>query len=168
MSGFNMDLNISPPVRIFIAVCLAVLVIVAIALPANKARKRVDSAIEAARREYVDTGAMVERYKALKASAGSKQSVLLEEPLFSYVDKVTRGLKLTRRIDYVRPENRTADDGTVTEVVHVAFKGITLDEFVRFLYRIEVQKREIFVKNISIKKDAKKNLITQMTLQKRS
>jgi hypothetical protein len=111
---------------------------------------------------------LVQRYAAVEGTAGNGKSVLLQEPLFSYVDKVTRSLKLPQRIDYVRPEERTRDDGSVVEVVHLAFKGITLSEFTTFLYHIEVRKREIFVKAISIKKDAKRNLDVQMTLQKRS
>lgn len=168
MSGLTMDLHISRPIRVLIGIFLFLVFALGIYLPASRQQDELALDIERARTEYLEATVLAQQYLSLQKGASNKKSVLLQEPLFSYVEKVTRNLKLTQRIDYVRPENRTRDDGSVTEVVHVAFKGITLNEFVRFLYHIEVQKREIFVKTISIKKDSKKNLNTQMTLQKRS
>lgn len=167
MSAAFLDLSIGRPVKILLGAALAVALAAVVFLPASRGMRGQSQAIARARGDYLDTLALVERYKALQASMANKKSVLLEEPLFTYVEKVGRELKLEKRIDYIRPEKRTLDDGSLVEVVHVSFKGITLDEFVRFLYRIEIQKREILIDNISIKKDGKRNLETQMTLQKR-
>lgn len=168
MSGLTMDMHISRPVKILLGAFVVILFGVGLYLPAKRQQADLDRLIERAQTEYLESVVMASQYTVLKKTSNTRKSVLLQEPLFTYVDKTTRQLKLTNRIDYVRPENRTRDDGSVTEVVHVSFKGITLHEFVRFLYLIEVQKREIFVKNISVKKDSKKNLNAQMTLQKRS
>lgn len=168
MSGLSMDLHVSRPVKILMGAFVVALFAVGLYLPAKRQQADLGRLIERAETEYLEAVVMTGQYEVLRKTANTKKSVLLQEPLFSYVDKTTRQLKLTRRIDYVRPENRTQDDGSVTEVVHVSFKGITLHEFVRFLYFIEVQKREIFIKNISVKKDSKRNLNAQMTLQKRS
>ena len=168
MNGLSMERTISRPMKIVIAVSLVAVLILLVYLPVSRQQNRLEHILENARGRYLEILALAQQYESITSDVGSKKSVLLQEPLFSYVEKVTRNLKLTRRIDYVRPENRTRDDGSVMEVVHVAFKGITLNEFVRFLYHIEVQKREIFIKNIAIKKDGKRDLNTQMTLQKRS
>ena len=167
MSGLTLDMHIGRPVKIMIGASILILLGLGLGLPLINGQRQRDSAIEVAKTEYLSAVVMAEQYTSLTSST-NKQSVLLQEPLFTYIDKVTRQLKLTNRIDYVRPENKAKDDGAIIEVVHVAFKGITLHEFVRFLHYVEVQKREIFVKAISIKKDEKKNLITQMTLQKRT
>lgn len=168
MSALAMDLHISRPVKMLIVVFILALLVLGVYLPMSRQQVELKSAIETSKSRYLDAVVLVEQYRALSRSTNNKKSVLLQEPLFSYVEKTTRALKLTQRIDYVRPENRTQDDGSVTEVVHVAFKGITLPEFVNFLYQIEVKKREIFIQSIFIKKDGKKNLNTQMTLQKRT
>jgi hypothetical protein len=168
MRRLTLDMRISRPGWIVIGIAVAALIVAGIVVPVSHKLDAVAETAQEARREYLDTVKLVQRYAAVEGSAGNGKSVLLQEPLFSYVDKVTRSLKLPQRIDYVRPEERTRDDGSVVEVVHLAFKGITLPEFTTFLYHIEVRKREIFVKAISIKKDAKRNLDVQMTLQKRS
>ncbi|BDQ38448.1 hypothetical protein SYK_28080 [Pseudodesulfovibrio nedwellii] len=167
MSALSLDMHISRPVRIMIGMFVVIVIGVGIFLP--MARQQDDGVLEisAARDEYLKALDSVQRYTSIKAGENSKTSVILKEQLFSYVEKVSRNLKLNKRIDYIRPGNRTKDDGSIVEVVHVSFKGISLDEFVRFLYHIEVQKREIYIEAISIKKDSKKNLNTQMTLQKR-
>ena len=166
MSGLTLDMQIGRPVKILIGVFVFALVVFGLLFPMRNQQENMERAIDAAETEYLSALVMAQQYKALSSS--NRNSVLLEEALFSYIDKVTRTLKLTKRIDYVRPENKATEDGTPIEIVHVAFKGITLPEFVRFLHYVEVQKREIFVKGISIKKDGKKNLNTQMTLQKRN
>ncbi len=166
MSLLTMDMHIGRPVKILIGAVLLLLVGVGLVFPLFRQQKAMGRKIERAKTEYMSAVVVAEQYKALSHS--TKHSVLLQEPLFSYIDKVTRKLNLTKRIDYVRPENKSTDDGSTIEAVHVAFKGITLHEFVRFLHYVEVQKREIFVKAISIKKDANRNLNMQMTLQKRT
>ncbi|MEF2231518.1 MAG: hypothetical protein V3571_11365 [Pseudodesulfovibrio sp.] len=168
MSAAFLDLHIGRPVKILLGAALALALAAAIFLPASRGMQGQSQAIARARGDYMDTLALVERYKVLQKSMDNKKSVLLEEPLFTYIEKIGRELKLEKRIDYLRPEKRTLDDGSMAEVVHVSLKGITLDEFVRFLYRIEIQKREILIDSIFIKKDGKQNLETQMTLQKRS
>ncbi len=166
MSGLSLDMHISRPIRILIGVLIVVVIGVGIFFPMSRQQDDTMLEISAARGDYLEAIDSVQRYLSIKTGENSKTSVILQEQLFSYVEKVSRNLKLTKRIDYIRPENRTRDDGTIVEVVHVSFKGISLDEFVRFLYHIEVQKREIYIEAISIKKDSKKNLNTQMTLQK--
>lgn len=166
MNGLTFDMELSRPVKILIGVFVVVVLLVGIVLPISRQQSETKTEISAAKDGYLEALQIAQQYEMLKASSKGKNSVVLQERLFSYVEKVTRRLKLNSKIDYIRPENRTGDDGAVTEVVHVAFKGVTLDEFVRFLYDIEVQKREIYIKAISIKKDSKKNLNTQMTLQK--
>jgi hypothetical protein len=166
MSGLSFELRLSRPVQILLGVFLLAVLGLAVAGPVMKMRRGMDENVRSARARYLDALAMTTRYKALEKTQSSKNSVMLTERLFPYVERVTSELKLAKRIDYIRPENRMGDDGTPTEAVHVAFKGITIDEFVKFLYRIEVQKKEIFIKAISIKKDGRRNLNTQMTLQK--
>lgn len=164
--SLSLDLQISPSFRLVIILLLLVLLGTAVCLPLTREQNELGKAIHNARLGYVEAQRLARQYGALKQSQGGKKSVILQEPLFSYVEKVTRNLALNKNIDYVRPENRVRDDGSTAEVVHVSFKGLTLEEFIRFLYYIEVEKREIFIKSISIKKDGQKNLNTQMTLQK--
>ena len=166
MSGLSYEMRLSRPVQILLGVFLVALLGLAVVGPVMNMRRGMDENLQSARARYLDALALATRYQALEKTQNSKNSVMLTERLFPYVERVTRELKLTKRIDYIRPENKIRDDGSPTEAVHVAFKGITLDEFVKFLYRIEVQKKEIFIKAISIKKDGRRNLDTQMTLQK--
>lgn len=165
MTGLTFDMNISLPVRILLAVFLVGLLAWAVVFRMNDSLHAAERQVEAARMDYSEAQALVHQYRTLTAS-GAKKSVVLQERLFSYVEKVSRDLDLAERIDYIRPENRTGDDGVETEVVHIGFKGIPLDEFVKFLYHVEVRKREISIRSISIKKDDKKNLDTQITLHK--
>ncbi len=165
MNGLSLEISISRPVKILIGVFFGLLLVFGIGMPMVNTQRAMREEIQSARIEYLKALSLARDYQSLKQGKG-KKSVVLNERLFPYVERITSRLKLARRIDYVRPENRTDGEGRTVEVVHVAFKGITLDEFVRFLYEIEVQKKEIYVKTISIKKDDKKNLNTQMTLQK--
>lgn len=166
MSGFTFDEYISRPVQILVGVVLVVMLVVGVCLPIVRQQDELAVEVRMAKGKYLEAVVLVKDYESLRQNKNSKKSVVLQEQLFSYVEKVTRSLKLNKRIDYIRPENRTRDDGSTIEVVHIAFKGISLDELVNFLYHIEVEKREIYIKAISIKKDGKKNLNTQMTLQK--
>jgi len=165
MSGLSLDMTISRPVQILMAVSFVVLIGLGGGLHFSRRQAEIRDDIRTAKKEYFEASAMAETYTTLKKSKDAKKVVLVGR-LFPYVDTVVSSLKLTKVIDYVRPENRLQDDGSSIEVVHVAFKGITLDQFVRFLHNIEVKKREISIKAISIKKDGKRNLNTQMTLQK--
>jgi len=159
---------LSRSAKIMLGLGVAGVLVLTLSLSSARMQNRLDASVENARMEYVATGALIDKYESLKQGAGSRKSSLLQEPLFSYVEKVTRKLDLASRIDYVRPDNRTGDNGETIQVVQVSFKGITLNEFVGFLYHIEVQKKEIFIRNIAIKKDGRKNLNVQMALQKRS
>jgi hypothetical protein len=164
--GLTFDMHISLPVRILLALFLAGLLVWAIVFKMKEATDVAEKQVEAARSEYAEAVDLTRRLETLKA-VGANKSVVLDERLFSYVEKVARDLKLEDRIDSIRPENRAGDDGSLTEVVHLAFKGIPMDDFVRFLYRVEVRKREISIRSISIRKDDARNLDTQMTLHKR-
>ncbi|MGE4553002.1 MAG: hypothetical protein AB7D57_07810 [Desulfovibrionaceae bacterium] len=166
MSGFAFLAQLDRKARVRLAVLVVAACVVAAMVPLQRKLRAMDRAVAAARVDYLDTLEQTRRYKALMDSAGNAASVVLKEPLFSYVQKTIGGHKLNNRIDYVRPEDSMREDGSTVEVVHVAFKGITLHEFVRFLYGLEVQKREIFVKTITITKDDAKNLNVQMTLQR--
>lgn len=166
MISFITDLQIGRSWRGGLAVFIFLLIFLSVYLPVVKQQDKSRALVLNARRQYREAVKLSRAYGMLQGEDENGKNVVLQEPLFSYVEKVTRNLKLNNRIDYVRPENRTEDDGKNVEAVHVAFKGITLKEFVDFLYYIEVKKREIYIKSISIKKDSKKNLNTQMTLQK--
>ncbi|WP_243543973.1 hypothetical protein [Pseudodesulfovibrio tunisiensis] len=166
MMNLSLGMQVSRPIRMLAGAGLVLALVLIVYLPVSGKQDEYRAMVSRVRSQYLEAVSLAQRYAVLKKGKDGKQSVVLQEPLFSYVEKVTRTLKLNNRIDYVRPENRTRDDGSTVEVVHVAFKGISLNEFVRFLYHIEVEKREIYVRAISIKKDGRKNLDTQMTLQK--
>lgn len=168
MTPLSLNFEISRPVRIVALIGAAAVLVLGLILPAVEAGRDRGRAIEEARAEYVDTAALLAEYGRLKKLAGTRESARLKEKLFTYVNRVTDRLGLEKRIEYVRPDNRTGENGEVEELVHVSFKGITLNEFVGFLYHIEVQKNEIFIRDISIRKDEERNLNVQMALQKRS
>lgn len=168
MSPVSLNLEISRPVRILMVAGVAAILVLGLILPAMEAGRERDLAIEKARAAYVDTAVLLKDYAELKKAAGVRESARLKEKLFTYVNRVTGQLGLEKRIEYVRPENRTGENGEPEELVYVSFKGITLSEFVGFLYHIEVQKNKIFIRDISIRKDAERNLNMQMALQKRS
>lgn len=166
MSGLSFDMHISRPVRILLGVIVVVVLGGGVLLPMSRQQESTAHEVSIARMEYLEALGATQDYEALKKGNTSKTSAILEGQLFSYVERISRGLKLNKNIEYIRPEKRTEDDGSTVEVVHVSFKGIQLHQFVWFLYHIEVKKREISIEAISIKKDSKKNLNTQMTLQK--
>lgn len=168
MTPLSLNFEISRPVRLVALVGAAAILVLGLILPAVEAGRERDRAIEAARADYVDTAGLLREYAELKKLAGTRESARLKEKLFTYVNRVADRLGLEKRIDYVRPDNRTDENGKAEELVYVSFKGITLSEFVGFLYHIEVQKNEIFIRDISIRKDEERNLNMQMALQKRS
>lgn len=166
MRGMNLDLHISRPIRILMVFFVVVVFIMAVYLPAERLQRKAAAQVASARKEYAQAVTLVNRYQAVMRQNGEADLTIREGQLFSYLESVTRDLNLGSRIDSIRPENRDEEDGTVTEAAHVSFKGIDLDEFINFLYHIEVLKKEIYIEAISIKKDGKSNLITQMTLRK--
>ncbi|WP_147822601.1 hypothetical protein [Salidesulfovibrio onnuriiensis] len=165
MRALTMDLHISRPVKMLIAGFLLILFVAGVWLPMTRKQDGLAARLVAAHREYRGAVTMSAQYRAA-AFQQAESGTALQEPIFSYLERVTRDLNLEGKVDSIRPENKTGGDGEPVEAVHVAFKGITLDEFVTFLYHIEVLKREIYIQDISIKKDGQNNLITQMTLLK--
>ncbi len=165
MKALTLDLHISRSVKILIVGFVLILFLVGIYLPLHRKQEALLTRIAAARKNYREAVTLTAKYRAVEFQH-AESGVALQEPLFSYLEKVTRDLNLESTIDSIRPENVTGADGDVLEAVHVAFKGITLDEFVDFLYRIEVLKREIYIQAITIKKDGRNNLVARMTLQK--
>lgn len=166
MDKFSFDLELSTPIKILIGAFTVLLILFAVFKPLLEEKKKVQHSVQRAESEYLNSLKKINRYKKLQSSKGNKDSVLLEKKLFAYVEEVARNLKLNKKIKTMRPEDRTAEDGSKIEVVNVSFKGISLDEFVKFFYHIEVKKREIYVSNISIKKDNNKNLDADMTIRK--
>lgn len=165
MTGLKMDMHISRPIQLLIAFSLLLLIVFGGYLPMLRTQDRMAVKVEASITQYENAVLLAGRYRLAEqeqAAAGTG----LREPLFSYLERVVRDLGLEERIDSIRPGGRRDTEGGLSEIVDVSLKGISLKEFVDFLYHIEVLKREIFFQSITIKKDSKDDLVVRMTLGK--
>lgn len=165
MKSLTFEWHISRPIKVLIVFFAVALFAVGIYLPLTREQDALAAQILAARKNYREAVMLASQYRVAE-SRRAEAGKALQGRLFPYLEQVTRELGLEKKIGSIRPERRTDREGNALEAVNVAFKGITLNEFISFLYHIEVLKREIYMQAISIKKDGQNNLIVQMTLQK--
>jgi len=79
-----------------------------------------------------------------------------EFTLFSFLEKEAGKARIKSHIKYMKPSVSQGTEGYKESVVEMKLEGISLNQLVEYLYRIESLENLICIKRISIKENKKK------------
>lgn len=125
--------------------------------PFFERRDRLDRGIQAKEGGLQEMLLMSARYRAHESGSQGVQSVLSNREkgftLFSFLDRAAGGAGVKEYIKYMKP---STSDGTgiyKESMVEIKLEGVTLQQLVEYLFRIESPENLVNVKRISIKEN---------------
>ena len=137
--------------------------------PFFEERKRLQRGITAREKglkEIVRLGAEYQVHK--KGFQGIKQILARREKgftLFSFLEKAAGEAELKGHIKYMKPSSSQGTGPYKEAMVEMKLEGITLNQLVGYLYRIESPENIISIKRISIKENKKESGYLDTILQ---
>ena len=137
--------------------------------PFFEERKRIQRGIRAREEgleEIVRLRAEYQVYK--KGFQGIKQILARREKgftLFSFLEKTAGEAELKGHIKYMKPSSSQGTGPHKESMVEMKLEGITLNQLVGYLYRIESPENIISIKRISIKENKKESGYLDTILQ---
>jgi len=98
-------------------------------------------------------------YRALKQSDQGLHKILAKRKrgftLFSFLEQEAANSDIKGHIKYMKPSTSQGPDPYKESMVEMKLEGITMNQLVGYLYRIESPKDAISIKRISIKENKK-------------
>ena len=137
--------------------------------PFFEERKRIQRGIRAREdglKEMVRLGAEYQIHK--KGFQGIKQILARREKgftLFSFLEKAAGESELKGHIKYMKPSDSKGTGPYKESMVEMKLEGITLNQLVGYLYRIESPENVVSIKRISIQENKKESGYLDTILQ---
>lgn len=137
--------------------------------PFFEERKRIQRGIRAREdglKEMVKLGAEYQIHK--KGFQGIKQILARREKgftLFSFLEKAAGESELKGHIKYMKPSDSKGTGPYKESMVEMKLEGITLNQLVGYLYRIESPENIVSIKRISIQENKKESGYLDTILQ---
>lgn len=126
--------------------------------PFFDARARVKRGVKAKEiglREMIQLSSEYQRYR--KESQGIEQILAKRTrsgfTLFSYLEKAAGEAEVKSHIKYMKPSTSTGSGPNKESLVEMKLDGITLEQLIGYLYRVESPDKLVIVKRISIQEN---------------
>lgn len=132
---------------------LVIILIQFVFLPVYNYNKSIDRQEDIVASEYLQIQQLALEYETLKKAASGASGKKKDINLFARLENLTRQLRISSRVDFMRPSSKTLDDGRVEEEVYIRFKSMIQKNFINFLYTAEVNGGLVTIKHLRIKKN---------------
>jgi hypothetical protein len=156
---------------VFISACLISLFLLInfLILPFFKDRDRLRKGITTKETEYKEIASLGSVYQEYQKGAREISRILDQRgkgfTLMSYLDKAAGDTDVKDYIKNVNPSTLKGSGAFKESVVEVKLEGITPEQSVKYLYRIEAPKDFIFIKRISITDNKKQDGYLDLIIQ---
>jgi general secretion pathway protein M len=147
-----------------VAICIAVVTVAVVhwlfVSPALKKRAELNREIENSRRQLVELRLLQRDYDLIleetrnikRRMEGRSRDFVLS---VSFLEQTATELAIDKNLTSMKPSRRTLDSNLVEDMVEVRLEGISLDNLVAYLYRIENTGAAIAISNILIQPESR-------------
>lgn len=154
--------------RLIAAVLVAALPFLLIVLPLIIGRVSAYAALSQARERLAEMRDLERSVLELRLNEDTHEQQPKETKntsLIAVLDGIAQKAGVSSSVQSMRPVNNSRKDGDVEETVEVQLKGITLHEFVKLLYEIEVGNTDLTVKRLELNKETKTADVLRVSLE---
>ncbi len=151
------------------ALVLAFLLLQFLVFPFFEKRDRFQKGIRAKEKDLKEITLLSARYQDLKKGSSQMENILSRRKrsftLFSFLERAAGEARVKDHIKYMKPSTSKGAGPYRESLVEMKLEGITLDQLVNYLYRIEKPDDLIVIRRISISDNKKEEGYLDSILQ---
>jgi general secretion pathway protein M len=139
-------------------------------VPLLNKRSRLERVVQASQQQLRTMADLTAAFQRVQREAEfAKTSLAARKPgfsLFSFLDSLVGETGLKDRISYMKPSNSEGPDSRYKiSSVEMKLQGITLEQLVQYLYKVEYSGKNVQVKRLSISQTGKEEGLVDVILQ---
>ena len=151
------------------ALVLAFLLLQFLVLPFFEKWDRFQKGIMAKEKELKEITVLSARYQDLKKNSSQMENILSRRnrsfTLFSFLEHAAGEAQVKDHIKYMKPSTSKGSGPYIESLVEMKLEGITLDQLVNYLYRIEKPEDLTVIRRVSISDNKKEEGYLDSILQ---
>ncbi len=137
--------------------------------PYIEASRKLDNSIRIRKGDLVELQLLQQEYKNLKNETGGIRDTLQKRDagfsLFSFLDSQAAEAQIKEFISYMKPSTPERDGELQESLVEMNLTGISLNQLVEYLKRIESEENVVSIKRISIQESGKEKGTLEVVIQ---
>ena len=138
--------------------------------PLQARQQRLERTVQAKREALREMRTLQEEFEQLQGRTASLEARFKTRPkgftLFSMLDRLAGEAGVKDRIAYMKPSSSPHKSGNYTvSLVEMKLQGVTLKQVADYLYRVETDPQEVYVRRLSITRAGKDQPVIDAVLQ---